>query len=672
MKKIVILFCILLSSSVFAQDDDCDFAVKIESSDWINVIGELDACHDFDLTAVTNDPQNDASTTFEWTFGFDSTSRAIDQFFLSDEQSFTHQFSQIGEYPIRVRATDANGCVSDDSVKVVFDNPGVETSLKLPENLNVCANDTLILLPDVSDADSITNFFQPISWASVMSAQFEGGIYLPDGEGVSYETEFNVAGYAPSSTISMNDTVKVCVNIEHSWLGDLEMSLISPNDKEVRLFDNMDADVGEFYLGDPVDEDFENDSIYAGTCWQYCWTVDAENGVITNSLDNVADNSDGKNNSLKPGIYEPEGDFSDFIGSTVNGVWRLKITDNLAKDNGFICGWQLSIDMEQEAELMSPKILSYQWDCLEEPSSILYADSTRLEIKPTTSGLHTYKMTITDNHGCDYEKEFQLDVYTEPVVSSRGATLCDEDVMLVGDRFINRDSVLWTLISKPEGAEGYFFPRSNWPTPRFIRSDFGTYELMFSDLICGTSETFEVEFTQKVPTVVYEPLVRDELETDLKVTSWGMEEQWAVINGPGNADILQESALETSVKESEYGDYTLSYTGCDTTVAFNILFMGDLTISNVITPNDDGVNDELIIDGLTDEFYAYSNMSIFNRWGDEVYRNGSYGIDGSWWSGTSTHQNDELNEGLYFYVLKLGNKVTMSEESYQGTIHLYR
>ena len=72
MKKIVILFCILLSSSVFAQDDDCDFAVKIESSDWINVIGELDACHDFDLTAVTNDPQNDVSTSFEWTFGFDT------------------------------------------------------------------------------------------------------------------------------------------------------------------------------------------------------------------------------------------------------------------------------------------------------------------------------------------------------------------------------------------------------------------------------------------------------------------------------------------------------------------------------------------------------------------------------------------------------------------------
>ena len=69
MKKIVILFCALLSSSVFAQDDDCDFVVKIESSDWINPIGELDACHDFDLTAVTNHSNNDASTTFEWTLG---------------------------------------------------------------------------------------------------------------------------------------------------------------------------------------------------------------------------------------------------------------------------------------------------------------------------------------------------------------------------------------------------------------------------------------------------------------------------------------------------------------------------------------------------------------------------------------------------------------------------
>ena len=77
---------------------------------------------------------------------------------------------------------------------MVFDNPGVETSLTLPENLNVCANDTLVVLPDVSDTTTQPSFFQPISWSSVMSADFDGGIYLPDGEGVSYETQFNVAG----------------------------------------------------------------------------------------------------------------------------------------------------------------------------------------------------------------------------------------------------------------------------------------------------------------------------------------------------------------------------------------------------------------------------------------------------------------------------------------------
>ena len=46
---------------------------------------------------------------------------------------------------------------------------------------------------------------------------------------------------------------------------------------------------------------------------------------------------------MAPGSYSPEGDFSDFEGSSANGIWTLTITDNLSIDNGFICGWDIKI-----------------------------------------------------------------------------------------------------------------------------------------------------------------------------------------------------------------------------------------------------------------------------------------------------------------------------------------
>jgi gliding motility-associated-like protein len=98
--------------------------------------------------------------------------------------------------------------------------------------------------------------------------------------------------------------------------------------------------------------------------------------------------------------------------------------------------------------------------------------------------------------------------------------------------------------------------------------------------------------------------------------------------------------------------------------------MCELDVPNVFSPNGDGVNDVFFVENLTDEYYSYSNLSVYNRWGDEVYRDGHYGLNGTWWDGQNTHQNDPLLEGVYFYVLRVGNKVSEARDEYRGTVHL--
>lgn len=85
-----------------------------------------------------------------------------------------------------------------------------------------------------------------------------------------------------------------------------------------------------------------------------------------------------------------------------------------------------------------------------------------------------------------------------------------------------------------------------------------------------------------------------------------------------------------------------------------------IIIPNVFTPNGDGLNDTFKIPGL--ELYEANELTILNRWGGTVYDKKGYTND---WAATG------LNEGTYFYLLKLKN-VANKWEVYKGYITILR
>ena len=78
-------------------------------------------------------------------------------------------------------------------------------------------------------------------------------------------------------------------------------------------------------------------------------------------------------------------------------------------------------------------------------------------------------------------------------------------------------------------------------------------------------------------------------------------------------------------------------------------------VYNAISPNYDGINDILIIQGL--DCHPQNTVEIYNRWGVLVYETESYATKNNYFSGisegrTTVAQGEELPDGTYFYIIK--------------------
>jgi gliding motility-associated-like protein len=88
---------------------------------------------------------------------------------------------------------------------------------------------------------------------------------------------------------------------------------------------------------------------------------------------------------------------------------------------------------------------------------------------------------------------------------------------------------------------------------------------------------------------------------------------------------------------------------------------------SVITPDDDGVNDEFKVEKCQ---FANVRLQIFSRWGEIVYQNEDYSSQWQGRSGDGT-SGAELPEGVYFYVLR-ALKANGLEETTKGTVTILR
>jgi len=85
----------------------------------------------------------------------------------------------------------------------------------------------------------------------------------------------------------------------------------------------------------------------------------------------------------------------------------------------------------------------------------------------------------------------------------------------------------------------------------------------------------------------------------------------------------------------------------------------NLIIPNVITPNNDGINDFFVIDGGSE---LTVDLQLFNRWGKLVYHSKRY--QNNW-------PVNDIADGVYFYVIK-ATSANGEVREYQGSVSVLR
>jgi hypothetical protein len=164
-----------------------------------------------------------------------------------------------------------------------------------------------------------------------------------------YVSTLHFVGFGPQTFDDPSNIVSVCVNMEHTWIRDLEIDLRAPDGKTVRLQAFEGQNGGEVFLGRANDND--DVTPVPGLGADYCWKPTATNAPILDYANQGGPMLDFNGHSeLPPGDYQASDPWTNFVGAPLNGDWTLSVTDLWPSDNGYIFDWSITFDADLVAD----------------------------------------------------------------------------------------------------------------------------------------------------------------------------------------------------------------------------------------------------------------------------------------------------------------------------------
>ena len=330
--------------------------------------------------------QSDLTSTFLWNFG-DGTEAV--------GPNVTHVYDEPGGYVIQLTITDTEGCTNSNFLtQRVRVAPYPNFSTFTDFSAQTCSNDTITLRASTDPGDGSNVVASPGEAGFLAGGVRSDSLALPDGTGTVYETSILLTDFGPGQVLeNAADIENVFVNIEHSWMFDLDVFVRCPDGTQV-ILQEQTFDVDAVFLGQPIDGD-ENIPNSVGVGWDYFWVADPglptwREYWVQNDPDTLPS---GNYRPSEPNMFEP------LVGCPLNGEWTIVVQDLWAVDNGWIFEWGINFnpDIYPRLERFTVPLVDLAWE--QNPSYLYNSADSIADILPF-AGSESYTLSVLDEFGC--------------------------------------------------------------------------------------------------------------------------------------------------------------------------------------------------------------------------------------------------------------------------------
>ncbi len=341
----------------------------------------------------------------------------------SNGTTVQHSYDVPGYYNVQLFVTDDNGCSNPNLIDLQVLVGTIPDFTGFPADTSICLGESMTFVADPESYE--------VSWNGFPGSQQIDDGCLPDTLlGVSQDVLLLQTGFAAGTTIqNVNDIQSICLDLEHSFMGDLVILVECPNGQSSILHQQGGGGT-QIGIPNPLDNVDCSDPTTQGTPFTYCFTPQA-----TQTWVDWVNAQGGFGLTIPAGNYASVQPLSNLVGCPTNGVWTLTVIDNWAADDGTLFGFGLTLDPSYypPPQTFEPQIgladdSSYWFNPLFE--TFLSPDADSLIVTPTQSGAFTYDYFVFDDFGCEYDTSVIL--YVDPLAptfAGNDTSLCDNTIL---------------------------------------------------------------------------------------------------------------------------------------------------------------------------------------------------------------------------------------------------
>ena len=361
--------------------------------------------------------------SYEWDFMDGTTTPG------SQGGTVQHAFTAPGHYVVNLFVTDDNQdevCLNANlnELNVFVATP--PTFYEFPTDTTLCIGESIDLVAQPQIFDSL--------WSGFPNSNYiDNGCMYDTQLGVAQVVPISLTGFQEPTITDPSQIQSICLDMEHSYMGDLVIQVECPNGSIVTLHQQGG---GGTQIGIPNQADNVqcNPAANQGVPFTYCFTSQATETWVQWV------NNNGFGQTLPAGDYAPVQPLSGLNNCPLSGTWNLIVTDNWGADDGTVFGW--SIDF---VDSLDPIVVNFQpnvgdnadssyWDNTGSFITNITPDGNTATITPTASGTFAYNYSVWDDYGCFHDSTVTITVDPQIFVGAGlDTSVCNGQVVTIGD-----------------------------------------------------------------------------------------------------------------------------------------------------------------------------------------------------------------------------------------------